>query len=70
MNSGAANLEVNKSIKPRILVYLSNEAQLEKDQQRRDSRKILDQLSIGERFMLMFGRGEVKHNPLRVEWKQ
>ena len=39
------------------------------DEQRQSSRRILDQLSVGERFMLMFGRGEVKHNPLRVEWK-
>ena len=41
-----------------------------KVEQRKESRKILDQLSTGERFMLMFGKGEVKHNPLRVEWKQ
>ena len=33
------------------------------------SRRILDQLSVGERFMLMFGRGELKRDPLRVEWK-
>lgn len=39
-------------------------------QQRQNTRRILDQLSVGERFMLMFGRGEVKHDPLRVEWKQ
>jgi hypothetical protein len=34
------------------------------------SRRILDQLSVGERFMLMLGRGEVKRDPLRVEWKE
>ena len=39
------------------------------DEQRKRSRTILDQLSVGERFMLMFGRGEVKRDPLRVEWK-
>jgi hypothetical protein len=38
------------------------------DEQRKRSRTILDQLSVGERFMLMFGRGVVKHDPLRVEW--
>jgi hypothetical protein len=37
--------------------------------QRQRSRKLLDQLSVGERFMLMFGRGVVKHDPLRVVWK-
>lgn len=40
------------------------------DEQRQRSRHILDQLSVGERFMLMFGRGELKRDPLRVEWKQ
>ena len=29
----------------------------------------MDQLSVGERFMLMFGRGVLKRDPLRVEWK-
>lgn len=38
--------------------------------QRLESRSILNQLSVGERLMLMFGRGELKHDPLRVEWKQ
>ena len=37
--------------------------------QRQRSRKLLDQLSVGERFMLMFGRGVVKHDPLRVVLK-
>lgn len=36
---------------------------------RQNSRKLLDQLTPGERFMLMFGRGVVKHDPLRVVWK-
>lgn len=36
---------------------------------REQSRRILDQLSVGERFMLMFGRGELKRDPLRVEWR-
>ena len=51
-------------------VDLIIESQLELYQQRKDSRRILDKLSIGERFMLMFGRGELKRDPLRVEWKQ
>jgi hypothetical protein len=42
---------------------------VEMDESRRRSRSIMDQLSVGERFMLMLGRGEVKHDPLRVEWK-
>lgn len=33
---------------------------------RQRSRRLLDQLSVGERFMLMFGRGVLKHNPVRV----
>jgi hypothetical protein len=36
---------------------------------RQNSRKLLDQLTPGERFMLMFGRGVVKRDPLRVVWK-
>ena len=38
--------------------------------QRIFTRRILDQLSVGERFVLMFGRGELKYDPLRVEWKE
>lgn len=38
-------------------------------EQRRESRRVLDQLSVGERFMLMFGVGVLKRDPLRVEWK-
>ena len=37
--------------------------------QRIEIRRILDQLSVGERFMLMFGRGVVRRDPLRVELK-
>ena len=37
------------------------------DEDRRKSRRIMDQLSVGERFMLLFGRGVLKHDPLRVE---
>ena len=37
--------------------------------QRQRSRQVLDRPSVGERFMLMFGRGVVKRDPLRVEWK-
>ena len=48
--------------------FIPKEATVE--EQRKNSRKTLDQLTVGERFMLMFGRGELKHNPLRVEWKQ
>ena len=33
---------------------------------RQRSRKLLDQLTPGERFMLMFGRGVIAQNPLRV----
>lgn len=33
---------------------------------RQRSRKLLDQLTPGERFMLMFGRGVIAHSPLRV----
>lgn len=33
------------------------------------NRIIMDKLTPGERFMLLFGRGELKHNPLRVEPK-
>jgi hypothetical protein len=40
------------------------------NERRRTSRRILDQLSVGERLMLMFGRGVIKHDPLRVEWKE
>lgn len=40
------------------------------NEQRRTSRRILDRLSVGERFMLMFGRGVLKLDPLRVEWKE
>jgi hypothetical protein len=36
---------------------------------REQSRRILDQLSVGERLMLMVGRGELKRDPVRVEWK-
>ena len=38
--------------------------------QRQRTRNILDQLTVGERLMLMFGRGVLKHDPLRVEWKE
>jgi hypothetical protein len=38
--------------------------------QRQRSRSILDQLSVGERFMLMFGRGVLKRDPLRIELKE
>ena len=34
------------------------------------SRRILNQLSMGERFMLLFGKGKLKRDPLRVEWKE
>ena len=37
---------------------------------RERSQRILDQLSVGERLMLMFGRGELKRDPVRVEWKE
>lgn len=47
-----------------------NEKAMKLDEQRKHSRSILNQLSVGERFMLMFGRGELKHDPLRVEWKR
>ena len=36
---------------------------------RQRSRKVMDQLSVGERFMLMFGRGVLKRDPFRAEWK-
>jgi hypothetical protein len=38
----------------------------ELDERRRSSRRVLDRLTVGERFMLMFGRGELKRDPLRV----
>jgi hypothetical protein len=37
---------------------------------RRETRRVMDQLSVGERFMLMFVRGVLRRDPLRVEWKE
>jgi hypothetical protein len=37
---------------------------------RRETRRVMDQLSVGERFMLMFGRGVLKRDSVRVEWKE
>lgn len=36
---------------------------------RRKTRRVMDQLSVGERFMLMFGVGVMKRDPVRVEWR-
>lgn len=35
---------------------------------KRPGRSLVNQLSPGERFMLLFGRGVVRTDPLRVEW--
>ena len=37
--------------------------------ERQRSRRIMDKLSVGERFMLMFGRGEYSHEEKRVVLK-
>lgn len=36
---------------------------------RKRTRRVMDQLSVGERFMLMFGMGVLRRDPVRVEWK-
>lgn len=36
------------------------------DARRQESKRIIDRLSTGERFMLLFGRGKVERDPLRV----
>jgi hypothetical protein len=43
---------------------MSGKIKMPKD--RAESRRIINQLSVGERFMLMFGKGELKHDPIRV----
>jgi hypothetical protein len=42
-------------------------SKVELDEGRRRTRRIMDQLTTGERFMLMFGRGKVVGDPPRVE---
>jgi hypothetical protein len=38
------------------------------DEERRRSRKIMDELTVGERWMLLFGKGRVVGPPWRVVW--